>query len=131
MEDPENFPLKDETYRLIGLGMEVHRQLGKGYLEVVYKDALEREFTDGKIFYEREREFPIIYKGKPLPRHYYADFVINSLVLIEVKAQPCLAVADVKQTLNYLARSKLNVGLIMNFGEPSFKFKRVILGNPR
>jgi GxxExxY protein len=127
MLGPEEFPLREATYKVIGIAMDVHDNLGKGYLEVIYQDALEREFRENSIIFEREREFPIIYKGKPLPRHYKVDFVVYSNVLIEVKAQPSINVADVKQTLNYLACSKLQVGLILNFGEPSLTFKRVIL----
>lgn len=67
---------KDEAYQLIGLCMEVHRQLGKGFLEVVYKDALEYELKRANIHYEREKEFIVNYKGFILPHKFYADFVV-------------------------------------------------------
>lgn len=123
----ENFPMREETYKIIGLAMEVHRIIGKGFLEVVYKDALEIEFTDNSIFYERERPYSIEYKGRLLKRKYNADFVVYENLILEVKAQSGIYDEDVKQTINYLACSKSTLGLIINFGEDSLKFKRVIL----
>lgn len=134
VEDPEvfysrkeNFPMREETYKIIGLAMEVHKVIGKGFLEVVYKDALEIEFTDNSILYEREKPYTIEYKGRFLKRKYNADFVAHGNLILEIKAQSGIYDEDVKQTLNYLACSKLNLGLIINFGENSLTFKRVIL----
>ena len=123
----ENFPLREETYKIIGLAMEVHRIIGKGFLEVVYKDALEIELTDNLIQYEREKPYDIEYKGRLLKRKYNADFVVYGSLILEAKAQSGIYDEDVKQTINYLACSKLNLGLIINFGEDSLTFKRVIL----
>jgi len=123
----ENFPLREETYKIIGLAMEVHRIIGKGFLEVVYKDALEIELTDNLIQYEREKPYDIEYKGRLLKRKYNADFVVYGSLILEAKAQSGIYGEDVKQTINYLACSKLNLGLIINFGEDSLTFKRVIL----
>jgi GxxExxY protein len=123
----EKFPLRKETYEIIGLAMEVHKTLGKGFLEIVYKDALELEFTNNLVLYEREKSYPIEYKGQFLKRKYNADFVVFGELILEIKAQSGIYDADVKQTINYLACSKLNIGLIINFGEDSLTFKRVIL----
>lgn len=123
----EDFYLKDETYLIIGLCMEVHKILGKGHSEVVYKDALEYEFQIKGITYEREKNYRIAYKDIFLPRKYVADFVIYDKIIFEVKAISQLTVSDVKQTLNYLACSKNKLGLLVNFGEDSLKYKRVIL----
>jgi len=133
VEEPEifyarkdNFPLREETYKIIGLAMEVHRIFGKGFLEIVYKDALEVEFNDNLIGFEREKSYVIEYKGRLLKRTYNADFVVFGNVILEVKSQSVIGDEDVKQTLNYLACSKLPVGLVINFGEDSLTFKRVI-----
>ena len=123
----EDFPLKVETYKIIGLAMEVHKNLGKGFLEIVYKDALELEFQWNKIPYLREKPYNIEYKGTPLKRFYVADFIGYEKIVIEVKAQNSIIDENYKQTINYLAVSKLTVGLILNFGEDSLNFKRVIL----
>jgi GxxExxY protein len=119
--------LKDESYKIIGLCMEVHRILGKGHSEVVYKDALEYEFKINAIPFERERSYEIEYKEIVLPRKYVADFVVYDEIIFEVKAISQLTNSDIRQTLNYLASSKNKLGLIANFGEDSLKYKRIIL----
>jgi GxxExxY protein len=126
-ESLEKYPFQEETYKLIGVCMEVHRNLGKGFLEVVYKDALQYEFKRVNIEFEREKKFEIAYKDIILPHHYIADFVAFGKIIIEVKAQENVAENHYKQVLNYLAASKLKLGLIINFGEESLKFKRVAL----
>ena len=122
-----NLLYKEDTYKIIGICMEVHNQLGKGFSEVVYSDALEIEFIDNNIKYSKEKKFNISYKGNILPHKYRADFIINDTIVLEIKAIRCLTDSHVKQTLNYLAVSKLKIGLLINFGEDSLKYKRVIL----
>lgn len=107
--------------------MSVHRVLGKGFNEVVYGDALEIELIDHNITYSRETFYDITYKGNILPHKYKADFVIEQKIVLEIKAISSLTDAHVKQTLNYLAVSRLKLGLLINFGEDSLKTKRVIL----
>jgi len=119
--------LKEESYKIIGLCMEVHKILGKGHSEVVYKDALEYEFKINSIPFEREKIYEIGYKDIILPRKYIADFVIYNEIIFEVKAISQLTNSDIKQTLNYLASSKNKLGLLANFGEDSLKYKRIIL----
>ena len=77
---------EEETYKIIGICMEVHRILGPGLLEVIYKDALEIEFKENNIPFEREKEFLIEYKGKILPHKFYSDFIVNEDIILEVKA---------------------------------------------
>lgn len=119
--------LKEESYKIIGLCMEVHRILGKGHSEVVYKDALEYEFKINSIPFEREKIYEIEYKDIILPRKYVADFVVYNEIIFEVKAISQLTNSDIRQTLNYLASSKNKLGLLSNFGEDSLKYKRIIL----
>ena len=123
----EEFYLKDETYKIIGICMEAHRILGKGHNENVYGDALEYEFKINHIPYERERKYNIEYKEIILPRYYFSDFTVFDEIILELKAIQELSWSEIKQTLNYLAASKNKIGLLINFGEDSLKYKRVIL----
>lgn len=125
--EPEKYPLQSETFQLIGIGMEVHRTLGHGFLEIIYKDAIEIELRKKLISYERERKFEIDYKGMTLPHFYYSDFIIMDKIILEVKAQQGIADERYKQLINYLKVSECQIGIIMNFGESSLKYKRVIL----
>jgi GxxExxY protein len=118
---------KEETFKIIGVCMEVHRELGKGHDEVIYKDALEYEFGCQEIPFTREKPYQIQYKKIILPHTYRADFVVLDKILFEGKAVECLTDSHVKQVLNYLAASKLKLGLLVNFGEDSLVWKRVIL----
>src|SRR5208283_3879331 len=98
------------SYKIIGLCMEIHRELGKGHDEVIYKDALEFELGQSQIPFAREKEYRIQYKTIILPHKYRADFVVYDRILFEGKAVECLTDAHVKQVLNYLAASKLKLG---------------------
>ena len=118
---------REDTHRLIGLCMEIHRELGKGHDEVIYKDALVVELKQQNIFYSREEKFEISYKGVVLPHFYFADFVVFEKIIFEAKAIEKLTESHGKQVLNYLAASKLRVGLLVNFGADSLEWKRVIL----
>lgn len=123
----EDFYLKEETYKIIGLCMEVHRVLGKGHSEKIYGDALEYEFQINNIPYEREKKYNIEYKGILLSKHYYSDFTVFNKIILEIKTIEKLSSSEIKQVLNYLAASKNKIGLLINFGEDSLKYKRVIL----
>ncbi|MCK4561980.1 MAG: GxxExxY protein [Flavobacteriaceae bacterium] len=118
---------KEESYKIIGACMEVHKELGKGFSEILYGDALEIEFQKNNISYSREKHFNINYKNNILPHYYYADFVVNDTIILELKAIKELTSSHIKQTLNYLAASKLRLGLLINFGEDSLSYKRIIL----
>ena len=118
---------REETHRLIGLCMEIHRELGKGHDEVIYKDALVVELNRANISFSREKKYEVKYKDVILPHFYFADFVVWDKILFEAKAVERLADPHTKQVLNYLAASKLRVGLLVNFGSDSLEWKRVIL----
>lgn len=107
--------------------MEVHRFLGGGFLEIVYKDALEYEFQKRGIYYLREKQFDIKYKEIVLPHKYYADFTIFDKIILEVKAVDGIPDEFIKQTINYLAVSNYKLGLIINFGRDKLLYKRVVL----
>jgi GxxExxY protein len=107
--------------------MEVHRILGHGFLEVVYKDAIELELRERRIPYSREQEYLIEYKGRILPHKYKADFLIYDKIILEVKAQEGgLGRANQKQTINYLKVSECKVGLAINFGRLSLEYRRLV-----
>ncbi len=118
---------KDESYKIIGLCMEVHRNLGKGFLEIVYKDALEYELKKAGIPYEREKEYSVNYKEVVLPHTFFSDFVISGKIILEAKGIKNLKDEHLAQTLNYLKVSKNKLGLLVNFGELSLNYKRVVL----
>ncbi len=118
---------KDESYQIIGKCMEVHNNLGAGFLEIVYKDALELEFKKSDIPYEREKEYTVVYKGVILPHKFYADFVVFDKIILEVKGVSGIADEFVAQALNYLKVSNNKLALIVNFGELRLNSKRIVL----
>ena len=118
--------LKEESYKIVGVCMEVHRELGMGFKEAVYKDALELEFKAVEILFTREKSYTLRYKGKILPRKYFADFVVFNSIILEVKATPVIINPFVYQTINYLKASGIKLGIIANFGSKSLGYKRVV-----
>lgn len=118
---------KEESYKITGICMEVHNNLGAGFLEIVYKDALEFEFKKADIPYEREKQYEVNYKGIILPHKFYADFVVMDKIILEVKAVQGIADEFVAQTINYLKVSGNRLALIANFGELKLNYKRIIL----
>lgn len=118
---------KQECYDIVGACMEVHKELGKGFSEIVYGDALEIELTNNEIEYKREVKFNITYKGDLLSHFYVADFIIDNKIVLEIKAIENLTKSHIKQTLNYLAASKVKLGVLVNFVEDSLTYKRIIL----
>ena len=117
---------KDECYKIIGICMDVHNNLGSGFLEIVYKDALEYEFSEAKIPFEREKEYTVNYKGTILPHRFYADFVLFNKIILEVKAVVSLENAFIAQVINYLKVSQNRLGLIVNFGKLDLNYKRIV-----
>ena len=118
---------KEESYKIVGICMEVHNNLGAGFLEIVYKDALEYELKKENIFYERERQYEINYKGTLLPHKFYADFVVFDKIILEVKGVSAISEEFVAQAINYLKVSGNNLALIVNFGELKLSYKRIVL----
>ena len=124
----EHFPLKIETYQIIGLCMDVQKTLGFGFSEAVYKDAMELEFLDAPLPYLRERELAVEYKGRILRHRFIADFLCFKKIIIEVKSSDNGISDDhIAQTLNYLRVSDNDIGLIINFGKRRLEYKRLIL----
>ena len=118
---------KEESYSIIGKCFEAHNNLGPGFLEIVYKDALEYEFRKAEIPFEREKEYAVNYKGKVLPHKFYADFVVFDKIILEVKAVSGIADEFIAQAINYLKVSNNKLALIVNFGELKLNSKRIVL----
>jgi len=116
----------DESFEIIGKCMEVHRELGHGFLEIVYKDALELLFRQKNIFYEREKEYHVIFKNTVLPHKFYADFVVFDKIILEIKAVKTFTDEHIAQTINYLKVSGNSLGLLVNFGRGSLESKRIV-----
>ena len=116
----------DETYELIGLCMKVHRELGCGFLEPVYQEAFELLLKAEGISYQREKLLPIYFMGQKLNKEYYADFVCYDKIILEFKAVSALTAVHEAQLMNYLKASKMKVGLLCNFAESSFVYRRLV-----
>ena len=117
---------KKESYEIIGKCMEVHRELGHGFLEIVYKDALELLFRQNNIPYEREKEYNIIFKNVVLPHNFYADFVVYDKIILEIKSTTGLVDDHIARTINYLKVSGNKLGLLVNFGRMKLEYKRLV-----
>ena len=117
---------KDEAYKIIGAAMEVHRELGPGFLEAVYQEALEIEFDIRNIPYAREKQLKINYKEHTLSKYYMADFVCYDKIIVELKAEKELTSIDEAQAFNYLKATQYKLALLINFGENSIRYKRIV-----
>ena len=117
--------LENETYKIRGCLLNIHKELGCGFLEKVYQEALEMEFNIAKIPYNREKLLPIYYKGVQLKQTYVADFVCYDNIIVELKAVSELTDLHRAQVFNYLKATNLDLGLLVNFGEASLKVERI------
>ena len=117
---------EEETYKIIGACMTVHKALGAGFLESVYQEALEKEFTKLGIPFVRHQKLNIFFNGQKLKKYFVADFVCYEKIIVELKATSFLRQDDEKQLLNYLKATSFEIDLLINFGQPSLTWKRLI-----
>ncbi len=123
----EDFPLKDETYRILGACFEVYNEMGRGFLEPVYQECLELELRLQEIPFESQVILELEYKGNKLEKRYQPDFVCFKTVVVEIKATSCLATEHEAQLLNYMHAGGFEVGLLINFGHyPKLEYARLV-----
>ena len=118
---------KNESYAIIGAAMEVHRTLGKGFLESVYQESLGVEFKKRQIPFSREHLLELFYKGDKLSKYFVADFICFEKIVLELKSVTFLTNDHEAQVFNYLKATKLNLALLINFGANSLQYKRIVL----
>ena len=123
----ENLKLNEKTYKLIGVLFDVHRNLGRGFSEILYKDAIEYEFKQLNIPFEREKEYAVNYKDTVLKHKFYADFVVYDEIILEVKTVDILIKTHFNQCLNYLRVSGNEIAFLVNFNSVSLEYKRFLL----
>jgi GxxExxY protein len=118
-----------QTYAIIGAAMEVHRELGSGFLEPVYQKAMEVELADRQLPAQPQAEIVVLYKGRPLPDvAYRPDFICFGDIIVELKALPAITGVERAQLLNYLKATGFRRGLLNNFGSESLQFERMVYG---
>jgi len=117
---------KEESYQIIGACMEVHRELGSGFLEAVYQEALALELKSKGIPYKKETKLEIVYKGHILTKYYEADFICFNKIILEIKAINELSSGHESQVINYLKATGFELGLLINFGAKSLEYKRLV-----
>jgi GxxExxY protein len=120
---------KEESYKIIGACMKVHRELGAGFLEAVYEEALKREFLNSEIPFKSQVKLNVFYEGKQLKKFYIADFICYDKIILEIKSVDQVPNAFYAQIKNYLTATKLELGMLINFGQPSLTYKRIINTN--
>ena len=123
--------MDNQTYQIIGAALEVHTELGCGFLEPVYQEALELEFSDRGIPFRPQAETPVFYKGRRLKAPYRADFVCYEQIIVELKALARLGEVEWAQVLNYLKASSHERGLLINFGARSLEHRRFVWSDER
>jgi GxxExxY protein len=117
---------KEESYHIIGACMEVHNELGHGFSEIVYKDALEIEFEIAGMTCRREKEYLVYYKKRLLKHKFYADFVLLDKIILEVKCVKSITDEHISQVINYLKVSGNRLALLINFGRGKLDYKRIV-----
>ena len=119
----------ERTYKIIGAAMEVHKELGCGFLEGVYQEALGREFSTQEVPFTSQPIVEINYKGEVLDKKYQPDFVCYDTIIVEIKAINALSGIEEAQLINYLKASGIKIGLLLNFGSKSLEHKRFVYSN--
>jgi GxxExxY protein len=122
----EEYPFKKQCFDIIGCCMDVHNELGCGFLEAVYQEALEIVLIEKNIPHQREKVLDVNFRGRPLIKKYVTDFLCFDEVIVELKAADVMTDQDLAQVLNYLKASGKKIGLLVNFGTTRLQYKRVI-----
>ncbi len=126
MDSIEKIVFKEDSYKIIGACMKVHRTLGPGFLEAVYEEALEKEFQIQKVKFDSKKKLQVYYNEAPLQKYFIADFICFDNIVVEIKAVSFLHKGTEAQTINYLKSTNYPLGLLINFGQSSLTWKRFI-----
>ncbi|MGD0785323.1 MAG: GxxExxY protein [Sedimentisphaerales bacterium] len=126
MCDDENIVYKDLSYKITGLALEIHNELGCGFLEKVYENALMVLLEREKIPAKQQAPANVNFRGKVIGQ-YFADILVDDKLILELKTVDVIANIHIAQTLNYLRATGIKLGLIFNFGKPKFEYKRLVL----
>jgi GxxExxY protein len=122
----EEYIYKEECYKIIGACMEVHKELGSGFLEGIYQESLSIELETSLIPFSKEAKLDVLYKDIHLSKHYFADFICYEDIIVETKAVSELSKQHIGQVLNYLKATNSKIGLLVNFGSEKLQHKRII-----
>lgn len=125
-ERGEELIFKEEVYAIVGAAMHVHQELGSGFLEAVYQEALEIEFTAQGISHIPQPQIHILYRNRQLKKYYEPDFLVYDKIVVEIKAMKSLGKIEQAQILNSIKCCNKELGVLINFGETSLKWKRYI-----
>ena len=117
---------EEESYAIIGSCIEIHKKLGAGFNEAIYEEVLQKEFKKRNIPFETAKKLQLYYDGVALEKNLIADFVCYDKIIIQLKAVSNIEAAATQQTVNFLKATNFKLGLLINFGEPSLKWKRLI-----
>ncbi|UMB54351.1 GxxExxY protein [Lutibacter sp. A64] len=120
---------EEESFKIIGACIEVHKKLGAGFLEEIYYEAIEKEFTNKSIPFEKNKKLDISYDGVPLKKQFTADFLCYNKILVVVMVDSVIKEEYIHKTLNYLKVTNLKLALLINFGASNLKWKRLIHTN--
>ena len=126
MGSEEKILFKEESCQIIGACMKVHSHLRPGFFEAVYEEALEKELANSQIPFKRQVKLEIFYEDQKLKKYYVADFICYKEILIEIKSVKHVPIAFYSQLNNYLKATKKELGMLVNFGQPSLFYKRII-----
>ncbi|RMZ50332.1 GxxExxY protein [Flavobacteriaceae bacterium PRS1] len=129
MESKTEILYKEESYKIIGACMKVHRELGSGFLEAVYDEALKKEFMKSEIPFKSQVKLKVFYEGEQLKKYYIADFICYDKIILEIKSVNQVPVVFYAQIKNYLTATKKELGMLINFGQSSLTYKRIINSN--
>ena len=126
MSSETNILYKDESYRIIGACMKVHRELGAGFLESIYEEAVKKEFFNSGIPFNNQVKLNVYYNGEKLNKFYKADFICYDKIILEIKSVSQVPNIFYSQIKNYLTATKKELGMLVNFGQSSLTYKRII-----
>jgi GxxExxY protein len=126
MDTDCNIIYKELSYKIVELSLEVHNELGCGFLEKVYENALMLLFERDKIPARQQAPADVYFQGKVIGQ-YFADILVDNKVILELKTIDVIANIHTAQVLNYLRATGMKLGMILNFGKPTFEYKRLVL----